>query len=285
MTLALAYSLGARALGTLPTASRYGTADLGGAGWYLLNRSHRRSARANYAAVLGLPEDAPEVKRVTRRAFQNYARMLSDIVLVGRLAPERLQELVTITGRAGVDTALAGGRGCILAVPHMGSWDVGAAYAGVLGYRMAAVAERFPGSLDRAVVGSRRRLGVEVIPLDRATPRRVLAALAANSVVALLSDLHHEGGVEVEFFGRRVRLAGGPAGLARRAGSPVIPACVYPTTGGRYHVHLDPPLPAPAGSGGKAAEAALTQQVAARFERFIGERPEQWFAFKPLFEA
>ncbi len=285
MTLALAYSLGARALGTLPTASRYGTADLGGAGWYLLNRSHRRSARANYAAVLGLPEDAPEVKRVTRRAFQNYARMLSDFVLVGRLAPERLQELVTITGRAGVDTALAGGRGCILAVPHMGSWDVGAAYAGVLGYRMAAVAERFPGSLDRAVVGSRRRLGVEVIPLDRATPRRVLAALAANSVVALLSDLHHEGGVEVEFFGRRVRLAGGPAGLARRAGAPVIPACVYPTTGGRYHVHLDPPLPAPAGSGGKAAEAALTQQVAARFERFIGERPEQWFAFKPLFEA
>ncbi|MBJ7611388.1 MAG: hypothetical protein JF924_03610, partial [Candidatus Dormibacteraeota bacterium] len=45
--------------------------------------------------------------------------------------------------------------GGILAVPHMASWDIGASVAGVLGYNLAAVVDRVPGSLNEAVIEKR----------------------------------------------------------------------------------------------------------------------------------
>ena len=266
----------------LPSGPRYALAGAGGALWYRLSPAQRRAAHENYAAVLGRAATDPDVRRVARAAFANYGRMLADFVMIGSLGREELATRVTIDGREHVDAALAGGRGCIMAVPHMGSWDMGGSYAGVLGYRIAAVAERFPGSLDDAVVATRQALGVRVIPLGRAAVRAILDELAQNAIVALLCDLPHGPGFEVEMFGRRATVPSGPATLALKAGAPLVPACVWRTAPGRYHVHLDQPLPVPA-IGGKEVARDLMQAVVRRFEDFIRARPDQWYAFRPMF--
>lgn len=244
----------------------------GGAAWYAASRQQREAALVNYSAVLGLAPHDPQVARIARRAFSNYGRMLADFVLLGSLRPHELLESVTIDGREHLDAALELGHGCIMAVPHMGSWDVGGSYAGVLGYRIAAVAERFPKSLDEAVRATRSRFGLRVIPLARAAVRAIGEALAANSIVALLCDLPQGPGVEVQFFGMRALVPAGPAALAARHAAPVMPACVWRTGPGRYHVHLDPWL-----------EAPTMQAIVQRFEGFIRRRPDQWYAFRPLF--
>ena len=107
---------------------------------------------------------------------QNYGRMLMDFILLGSLSPSELTSRVTIDGLELLDAALALGRGAIMAVPHMGSWDMAGSYAGALGYRISAVAERFPGSLDSAVVRTRQRFGLEVITLGRAAVRAITDA-------------------------------------------------------------------------------------------------------------
>ncbi len=233
--------------------------------------------------MLGRPRDDPEVARLARAAFANYGRMLADFVLIGSLGRQELLERVTISGREHVEAALAGGRGCIMAVPHMGSWDMGGSFAGALGYRIAAVAERFPGSLDEAVVATRQALGLRVIPLGRSAVRGIMDELRGNAIVALLCDLPQGPGVEIEFFGRRAVVPGGPGSIALKTGAPLLPACVYRTGPGRYHVHVDEPLPADAEGTGKDAGRRLMQVVAGRFEGFIRERPDQWYAFRPMF--
>jgi lauroyl/myristoyl acyltransferase len=75
---------------------------------------------------------------------------------------------------------------------------------------------------------------------------------------------------------------GGPAAIAIKAGAALMPACVYRTGPGRYHIHLDPPLAVPAAAG-RDAGRDLMQSVARRFEEFIRARPEQWYAFRPMF--
>ena len=170
-----------------------------------------------------------------------------------------------------------------MAVPHMGSWDVGVSYAGALGLRIAAVTERFPGSLNEAVVETRVGFGLEVILPGRSAVGAIGRALKANSIVALICDLPHGPGVEVEFFGRPAVVPAGPAALAARTGASLLPAFVYRTSPGRYHIHLDQPLPVPKGPADKDVQRSLMQQVVARFEEFIRERPEQWYAFRPLF--
>src|ERR1700688_4994085 len=277
--LGAAYSVGARLLRVFPPGLRHAAATPGGAAWFWLSAGQRRAALENYAAALG--RDAPdrEVSRVARRAFQNYGRMLTDFLLMGSLTPEELMQRVTIDGLEHVDAALAKGRGAIMAVPHMGSWDMAGSYAGALGYPLAAVAERFPGSLNDAVVRTRQRFGLSVIALGRSAVRGITQALQANTVVAPLCDLEQGPGVTVRFFGRRAVVPGGPAAIALKTGAALMPACQYATSPGRHHVHLDAPLTWAPGE----TKEGLMQRVVTRFEDFIRERPDQWYAFRPMF--
>ena len=277
---AAAYYFSAKVLRSLSPRLRYGAATPGGAAWFWLSAPQRRAALDNYAAVLGLDRSAPEVSRVARRAFQNYGRMLVDHLLMGSLTSEELLQHMTIDGREHLDAALAGGRGAIMAAAHMGSWDMAGSYAGVLGFPISAVTERFPGSLNEAVVRTRRRLGLNVIMPGRSAVRAISQALQANSIVALLCDLEQGPGLEVRFFGRRAVVPAGPAALALKTGAPLIPANQYATSPGHYHVHLDPPL----AIGNGETKQSLMQRVVDRFEDFIKERPEQWYAFRPMFK-
>jgi phosphatidylinositol dimannoside acyltransferase len=253
----------------------------GGAAWFWLSAGQRRAALDNYAAVLGRDSSDPEVSRIARRAFQNYGRMLVDFLLMGTLTPEELIGRMTIDGLDHLDAALAKGRGAIMAVPHMGSWDMAGSYAGALGYPISAVAERFPGSLNDAVVRTRQRFGLKVITLGRSAVRAITQALEANAVVPLLCDLEQGPGVSVRFFGRRSVVPGGPAAIAIKTGAALMPACQYSTSLGHHHIHLDPPLAWPAGE----TKDALMQRVIGRFEDFIKERPDQWYAFRPMFRT
>jgi KDO2-lipid IV(A) lauroyltransferase len=277
--LGASYSAGAKILRVVPPGLRHAAATPGGAAWFWLSAGQRRAALENYAAALGRESSDPEVSRVARRAFQNYGRMLTDFLLLGSLTSEELIERMSLDGREHLDAALALGRGAIMAVPHMGSWDMAGSYAGALGYPIAAVAERFPGSLNDAVVRTRQRFGLNVIALGRSAVRGITQALQANSIVALLCDLEQGPGVSVRFFGRRAVVPGGPAAIALKTGAALMPACQYATSPGHHEVHLDAPL---TWAGGETKEG-LMQRVVSRFEDFIREHPDQWYAFRPMF--
>jgi len=263
----------------LPPGLRHAAAAPGGTAWFWLSAAQRRAALDNYAAALGREPGDPEVARVARRAFQNYGRMLMDFLLLGSLSPAELLTRMSDEGRENLDAAVARGRGVIMAVPHMGSWDMAGSYAGAIGYRISAVAEAFPGSLNDAIVATRQRFGLQVITLGRSAVRAITEALQANRIVALLCDLEQGPGVDVRFFGRRAVVPGGPAAFAIKTGAALLPACQYALAPGRYHVHLEPAL-----SVGEAeTKEALMQRVTGRFEEFIKERPDQWYAFRPMF--
>ena len=274
-----AYRASARVLRALPPGLRHAAAAPGGTAWFWLSPAQRRNALDNYAAALGREPDDTEVARVAKRAFQNYGRMLMDFLLLDSLSRNEVLERVSNDGREHLDAALARGRGVIMAVPHMGSWDMAGSYAAALGYSVWGVAERFPGSLNDAVVTTRQRFGLNVVTLGRSAVKAITEALQANGVVALLCDLEQGPGVAVRFFGRHAIVPGGPAAFALKTGAALLPAYQYAAARGRYHVHLDPALDWPDGE----TKEGLMQRVVDRFEEFIQERPDQWYAFRPMF--
>src|SRR5438874_2122369 len=83
--LRTSYEVAARLVRAVPPGVRYPVSAFGGTVWWAADAGRRRNAWANYAAVLGLPEDHPRVRRVARRAFANYGRMLADFLLMGSL--------------------------------------------------------------------------------------------------------------------------------------------------------------------------------------------------------
>jgi lauroyl/myristoyl acyltransferase len=247
----------------------------------LLSRGQRRAALENYAAALDLEPSNPKVARVARRAFQNYGRMVLDFLLMGSLTPKELIERTTVDGREHLDAALARGRGVILALPHMGSWDNTGSFGGALGYPITAVTGRFPGSLNDAVVQTRQRYGLQVLLVGRPAVRDIIDALKANRMVGLVCDQEEGPGVEVRFFGRNAVVPAGAAALALKTGAALMAGFQYMTPSHRHHVHLEPSLSWPDGE----SKENLMQRIVHRFEEFIRERPDQWYSFRPMFKA
>lgn len=281
MALGTAYRFGARLARLTPPGLRYAAAAWAGAAFYLVNPLRRGPARSNYAAVLQKHPDDPEVGRAVRRASANYGRMLADFLLMGSLSAQEVERMLSIEGKEHIDGALAGGRGAILALPHMGSWDLCGSLAAILGYRILAVAEPMPGSLNREIIETRSRHGLDIVMLGRRAVPEIRGALTANHLVALLCDLPHGPGVRVAMFGRHAVVPVGPGSLACRHQCPIVPVYSWRVTPGLYRVEADPPVLPPETPTRESARVVM-QQVADRFEGFIREHPEDWYAFRPV---
>jgi KDO2-lipid IV(A) lauroyltransferase len=182
---------------------------------------------------------------------------------------------------------MAAGRGVIFALPHMGNWEHAGAWIVARGANsFTTVAEVLkPQSVYDKFVAFRESLGMEVLPATGGVSRfGVLAQrLRAGHLVCLLADRDITGaGIEVDFFGEKARMMGGPAALAVQTGAALMPVTLWyegPYWGARIYEEI--PVP---GQGTRQEQiAAMTQQLAAVFESAIRAHPEDWHMLQRVF--
>ncbi|MGI9578263.1 MAG: phosphatidylinositol mannoside acyltransferase [Microthrixaceae bacterium] len=214
--------------------------------------------------------------------FDSYGRYWVDTLRLPHLSDAEVAAGFEIDGFEHVENALAEGTAPILALPHLGGWEwAGRWLASVMGHPVAAVAEELePRELYDWFVEVRAQLGRHGIGLyDGATA--VAAALAAGEIMCLLSDRDITGGgVEVEFFGEKTTLPGGPALMALRSGSPLVPAAVY-FRGDGCHAVVEEPLDTRRLGRLREDVQRVTQDLAVVMEKQIRRAPGQWHLLQP----
>ncbi len=218
-----------------------------------------------------------------REVFENYARYWYELFRLGPDDRTALQATVHADGREHFDAAYAAGRGVLLCLPHLGNWDAAGAWlSGQVGVITVVAEPVEPPELFDWFVETRRVLGLEVVPLGPDAGSAVLRALGAGRVVGLLCDRDLSGdGVQVEFFGERTRLPGGPATLAFRSGAALLPVGTYFDGERGHRMRFDPPVPVVRAGRLRDDVARVTQELARRFEVLIREAPEQWLLMQP----
>ena len=184
---------------------------------------------------------------------------------------------------------LAAGRGVVVPLPHMGNWDqAGAWVIGRGAGSFTTVMERLEHeSVYERFVAFREGLGMEVLPATGGPhPFGVLAQrLRAGKLVALPCDRDVTGGgIEVDFFGEKALMMGGPAALAVQTGAALMPATLW-FEGDRWGVRIHEEIPVPAVGDRRQKAAAMTQEVARVFEQGIREHPADWHMLQRVFAA
>jgi phosphatidylinositol dimannoside acyltransferase len=107
--------------------------------------------------------------------------------------------------------------------------------------------------------------------------------LRAGNVVCLVCDRDLTGdGVEVELFGEKTTMPGGPATLALRTGAPLVPVGNYFLRDGRQRIDIQAPLPVERQGRLRDDVRRITQDLAHRFEDLIRAAPEQWLMMQPM---
>jgi len=225
-----------------------------------------------------------DVDAAVRGAFDSYARYYYELLrLPGDIRRGDVLPYIHSEGYEHIEAALERGNGVVMVLPHLGGWENSAAWMHSLGHVPVAVVEPLePPELYEWFEHQRRLLGVEIVPLGPDASSRLVKALRANRLVCLLSDRDITGdGVDVEFFGERTTLPGGPATLALRTGATLLPAAAYFRPGREYDMVIRPPVPVEREGRLREDIARITQLVTNELEMLIRRAPEQWHLMQP----
>ena len=251
--------------------------------YFLLGaRDAYRASRSYLARVLGR---APRLADVFRHFYSFAATALDRFFLLGGQSA-KLE--VEVFRPAEVRAVADSGKGCIVLLSHLGSFEV---------MRVPGLTER---ELPLRVLLDRQHGRVLTALLERLNPRfretvidasergpalvlRLRDALAQNSMVCMMADRIRAGdrAFTVDFLGAPARLPASPWLLAAALQVPVILAFGLYRGGARYELHFElfaERIEAPR-ERREVALAEYAQRYAQRLEHHARSAPYNWFNF------
>jgi lauroyl/myristoyl acyltransferase len=251
---------------------------------YVFFSGKRRALKAAMARVLDT-DDQNAISLAARSSFRNFGKYVIDFIHFLDSTQEEVRRRIVFEDFERFDQAIGEKRGIIFITLHYGNWDMGAAGLAAYGYPVNVVAETFPHKAMNALVqGSRRHLGMKVMPMERVGPS-VIRALRKGETLALLIDVPEPGGtVRVDFFGAPTEVPVGPARIALRSGARVMPGVVMRVKGEEEKLRpvMDFDLTYERTNDEDEDVRRLTQQIMSSLERLIRLDPTQWFIFHDM---
>ena len=270
----------------LPAPLAYNIARFRGDWCYRFHPTERASIIDCLRAVLGDQLAPAERTRVAR----DYFRLRScEAVDAMRLAGNgrALVRLVEMRGLEHIEAALACGKGAMICSAHFGFYDGGFSLLGVHGFPVTTIVRRPSLPLPHRVVVDlayrtkylrrhRHRPDIDSNADQLWSAAQAAMVLRSNEVLCTCIEppplpTARRHAVEVEFFGRPVRLSPGCITLAKHAGAPVMLLFLHRSSDWRHlTLEVSPPVPC------NGDVATVLQACISQIEAAIRRDPAHW---------
>ncbi|NLF04997.1 MAG: phosphatidylinositol mannoside acyltransferase [Actinomycetales bacterium] len=245
--------------------------------------------------------DPRGLRRLSRAGMASYLRYYAEIFEVHKLTPDQLTARVRPEGHEAVQEYFEQGRSVVLALTHMGNWDLAGAWASRELAPVTSVAEVLePRELFEEFVALREGIGIAVVPLERGADvfrQLVRIVRGGGQLVPLLADRDLTArGAEVDLFGERSSVAVGPAALGIATGTPVVPTGIFyerlhgarrRAAGSRWGIVLrfHPAVELPADVAKEDRVRHVTQAWVDAVAGDIAAHPQDWHMLQKVFVA
>ena len=245
-----------------------------------LARFRRRETLRRIESVFGQACSPQQRRRIAWLSLRNLAFNLVELMRANAFTPdwmarnidnyapcmERLKQLVETHG------------GAVIALPHLGNWDLAGIAAHQAGIQIFSVAGVQHNTLVNDWINRRRAIGLDIIPRGSSALRQVVSRLRQGHVFAILPDVRtRRPDLTIPFLGATANLGRGMARFARAAGVPVLPVTVRRVGWSRHRFDLlEPIFPDPALPVEEDVHR-ITARVMVQIETMIRADPGQWF--------
>lgn len=242
--------------------------------FYILPK-RRKIALANLDIAYGGSKSDAEKKIIARKSFAHVALSILEFFSIAQFL-KHARERVRFSGLEVLDRAFARGKGVILVISHLGSWEYLALLPYLKGYPCSVIGKptRNP-YLYKWIRDLRSQSGLVHIDKNEAA-KKSLGELRKNHLVAILIDQWAgDEGIISEFFGVLSSSTSIPARFARKTGSALVPAYCVRLARGRYEIQIKPEIVITGEETGdweKRTTDALNRQLEDQIQRY----PEQW---------
>jgi KDO2-lipid IV(A) lauroyltransferase len=247
--------------------------------WYRVFRLRRQVAERNVHRVFHGERNPAEMAGIVMESFRHWCRLAFDLAPLFKEAREDYLRGLEVQGLEHLKKARDRGQGLILISSHYGGFPILSAAFPALELPFYWLSRRPKNRHTRRLFDEwLSRTGCHII---EDVPRHLagvncLKVLSGGGCVCFLIDHHFRTGAEVPFFGYPARTAVGPALLAFRSQTSMLPVVMRRLPDGRYRLIIEEAIAAPADSSRENLLATLTE-LNRKIEGWIRQDPSQWF--------
>ena len=269
--------------GHLPAAPVYKVGSWLSLIGYAASPTRRRWLRSNFGHVLGVSPDDKAAHKMARAAYHNYSRYILELMRLPWMKPDKVEALLEVRSLDKFLEIYKASKGIVLVAAHLGNNEAAAAGFAKHGLAINVVGDDSSyRELYELFERQRESWGVKMIAWRNL--RGIFGALRRHEGLVLLVDWgYREDGIPVKLFGSWTTLPAGPATLAAKHGSAIVPFSINREPDGTFRAAAGDPILVPSDSPSDLAIA--TQKIATALEGHIAPAPEQWYNFKPIWPA
>jgi KDO2-lipid IV(A) lauroyltransferase len=234
--------------------------------------------------MLGVSDKKAE--EIINGSYLHFGRALVEFIRLPQIY-RYIDNIITVTGEEHIWTALASGHGVIMLSAHIGCWEYALAVLAKHGLPMNTIgADQRDDRITQAIADLRARSGVR--PIGKGIDlRAAIDCLRRNEALAVMLDQDaKDAGILSPFLGHLASTPIGPIKLAKKYGTPVVPAHVIRDPDGLHMtLKIEPPLQGRDGRPFGEDVSYAVDRCNEVISGWIRETPEQWLWMYPRWES
>ncbi len=245
--------------------------------WFL--PQYRKVVRRNLLIALGDEMGASECRRIAHRHFSALGRNLLCGMKISLMRPAAIERRVRYEGQQIVFSVLEENRGLLIAISHMGPWELLSQIPSLgVGVERASLYQPLSNPfINKHLVTSRAQTGLTLFDRRKGF-YGPMKHLRDGGGLGILVDQNAGGrGVWCPFFGRLASTTNLAALIGIRTGSPVVPVALYPDGIAKWRVVYSDPIRHIDSNGAELDSGQVTAQINQATEQLIRRAPEEWF--------
>lgn len=251
---------------------------------YYFCLSARRAVEDNLFQILG---DKAKAKRSAYRLFLNYGIYLADWAKFASYSQDKIfSHFSESCGKEFVEEAINRGKGIILITAHLGNWEMGGAIFSHSNIPINIITgQDHVAQIAQIRAKARGSHNIKTITINNNSffYIDIINALRRNEIVAMLVERYQNpDGVKVDFFGKPAPFPPGLVHLAKATGAAIMPSFVVMDKEGKYKAFADSLIEMEFYGDKDLDVKKNLSKIAKVFEKYIGQYPEQWYNFTPI---
>jgi KDO2-lipid IV(A) lauroyltransferase len=199
---------------------------------YAFDHRHRSLAYANLKIAFAREKKTGEIKRILRKAFENYGQNIIELLRLPLIDPHKY---IKVEGREHVEQALKKGKGVIFLAMHFGSWELCNFIPRLFNhpYKVVVNPQKRYSKLDDLLNSYRQQAGAGLLN-PGAGMREFVRSLKNNEMVGMVVDQGGRTGNLINFFGRDSSMSTGAIKMGIKLDVAVC-FCTLTREQGPYH--------------------------------------------------
>jgi KDO2-lipid IV(A) lauroyltransferase len=216
-----------------------------------------------------------EIRALLKKMYKTMGASTAEVFFS---SPERTNRNTEAVGIENVHEALKLGRGVILASAHFGNWESCIEVMNSNNIKLTGIAKKQRNTyFDNYENNVRAKRGVYHIPYKNAL-KMTLKKLSENYAVAIVCDQNAgKTGVRIDFLGHPASAYVGPAKIALKTKTPIIPCIALKLDDDRNRLIFEKPIYTDDLENNDDNMLSLTKDINHYIEKYILEYPHMWF--------